>query len=693
MNTDKDLKEIPVFLQESAETVHEDDALSFVDGLPRLLIGVSLFWLLCLIGYIQFFFGWMSFSALLPGEFVLFLSGAIVPLAVILLLVCLIYNQLRKNKSARMMEASLNRLLFNQDKNPLAEAVSRPLQNQVTELTAAARHMAQQTDLLKQTLESKAEDFNKIGQAIETLFAANREKLDTSINNLTQTYQKAADEAGKSASLFEQQVENLENKAQKLSDQLNPLINETVATADHLKNIISDNQSQISKANTDLTAFADSSRNSLQDMLRLLNEHNSKLEKNFLQTADNCEEIYKRLDSGISHIENSLQTHKTLAAEQSALLDKNATWLDGKLGEYGRLISLEVEAMVKRSSTLDMNVKKQVAVLNEAREKIDQVLNEADSRLTQKSDKAARQISKIVAGLDSELDKISHFMQKTENKNQEVQSTAEKITSQIGKISQDLGQKVDDLKLRSVEAIDKFNEVSGIVQKNAALLTETSNVIVAKGHEGADLLAQQKKHMADAAADFELLKKQISLLDEKLSAVSSNTETVFENYKNQITAFENQINRQLHELDESKIRSEKHLAEVKTQYETFSMRNFMNESAALIESLENMAVDLNHFFNDAGEDDLWKKFYNGDHAVFARNVVKNLDRKQIVRIRNEYESNADFRTLADRYIHEFEILLNAAGQSEKPEVILSMLSGADVGKIYYITARALGRLD
>ena len=56
----------------------------------------------------------------------------------------------------------------------------------------------------------------------------------------------------------------------------------------------------------------------------MLQVQTSKFEKAMLQTADSCENIYSKIDGGISHIENSLKTHKELASEQAALIDKNA---------------------------------------------------------------------------------------------------------------------------------------------------------------------------------------------------------------------------------------------------------------------------------------------------------------------------------------------------------------------------------
>ena len=74
-------------------------------------------------------------------------------------------------------------------------------------------------------------------------------------------------------------------------------------------------------------------------------------------------------------------------------------------------------------------------------------------------------------------------------------------------------------------------------------------------------------------------------------------------------------------------------------------------------------------------------------------MVKKLGRKEILKIKDFYQKNADFRKLADTYLSEFEVLLHAAQNSEKPETLLAIISGAEVGKIYYIMARALDKLS
>ena len=690
MKPTQEEKKIPDFLQDlpTQEVAFGTTNAPTFSPLKKAFIIISAVWFSFILLYIQLILGWDNLSVMLPDEFLKFLALSVIPLMLILFLTALVYKAYVFASQTSMMQEKLKKILFSDNDNAFSEMINQALKDQISQLTATAKHISAQNDILKQELTTKTQDFESISTALEKCFSQNLTSLDNNIKNLLAEYQTAAQTAQK----FSTHADELKNSAISLSSELNPLINETVSTADHLKNIIAEGKDFISKHSEDMESFTNSNQAYLQKMISSFDEKTDKLEKTFLQTADNCEQIYKRLDGGISHIENSLQTHKQLAQEQSALIDKNSTYLDNKLGEYGKLISMEVEAMVERSSTLDTNVANQIDALKSAGQQIAHILDNANTSLEQKSIIAMQNVEKTVTKLESEISKLNDFICKTESKNDEIKTAAEKITEKIGDLSMDLGLKVDDLKIRAVDAIDKFNEVNAVVQTNTLQLSESANIIVNKGKEGAKTLEQQHASIVMALEKFEEIKNKISQIEQNIVSTSNNAGNSFEEYQKQITSLSSAINEQINDLDKHKIRSERHLAELKQQYDAFSIGNFMNESSELVTKLENLSVDINKFFNADEEDDLWKKFYNGDHAVFARNIVKKLNRKQIVKIRDEYERNADFRVLADKYITDFETLITAAQNSERSEVVLAMITGADIGKIYYVVARATDRL-
>ena len=686
-------RKIPEFLENNAELSEKVSYEELPLPLKKTLILFLVFWAGSVLTYLQFFYGWDSLSVLSPSDFVLFLAAFFIfPLLISLLIVFVkkLYSNLKQNE---MVEQSLSRFLKTKDENLLSKIINKALQNQIEELNSTLQFLSAQTDVLKTEISTKAQDFKDISETLDKVAKQNLARMDENKNEYINLCRELSTKAQETAGSLKTNTDALKETADSIYQQLNPLIDETIATADHLKTMVAETQGNMAQTKTDLEEFALMGKNSMSGLAEMLTQETSKFEKAMLETADSCQEIYKNIDSGISHIENSLKTHKELAHEQSALLDKNAQFLDGKLGEYGKLISMEVTAMVDRADHLDMNVKGQIAKLQEASAQINLILDGANNSLSLKSERAVQNIESVLAGLSKEVEKISGFIEHTENKNLEIQKNAEQMSNRIGSLSADLGLKVEDLKLRSVEAIDKFNEVGGVLEKNTAQLSENTNVLVSKGKQGADYVTTQQMQLSKIAEDFAKMKSQIKDFEYALIKAQEKSAIVFDDFKKQTADYEQILNTRFKELEEQKIKSERHLTEIKAQYQELGLTGFMDKIAVMVENLENLSIDLNAFFDKDTEDDLWKKFYNGDHGAFAHNVIKKLGRKEILKIRELYEKDADFKKLANAYLDEFSVLLSAAQKSDKSQTMIAVISGSEIGKIYYVLARALDKIS
>lgn len=58
---------------------------------------------------------------------------------------------------------------------------------------------------------------------------------------------------------------------------------------------------------------------------------------------------------------------------------------------------------------------------------------------------------------------------------------------------------------------------------------------------------------------------------------------------------------------------------------------------------------------------------------------------------DDWRADEDFRTLATRYLREFERLLAQAGDADPDELLSASLLTADVGKAYLLLSRAVER--
>ena len=118
-----------------------------------------------------------------------------------------------------------------------------------------------------------------------------------------------------------------------------------------------------------------------------------------------------------------------------------------------------------------------------------------------------------------------------------------------------------------------------------------------------------------------------------------------------------------------------------TKWKTLSWNEtdtFLRDAASIIEKMETVAVDINRIFNPTAEEEIWKKYYNGDTSAFVRYLAKAMTKNQVIAIRNEFEENLEFRNLVTRYLSDFEALISKARRNERSGILLSVISGADV---------------
>ena len=146
-------------------------------------------------------------------------------------------------------------------------------------------------------------------------------------------------------------------------------------------------------------------------------------------------------------------------------------------------------------------------------------------------------------------------------------------------------------------------------------------------------------------------------------------------------------------MTDTSSQAEHKIKEMEQLYEGMRVDTFLKNASYILEKLEASAVDINRIFNPNVEEELWKKYYNGDTAAFVRHLTRTMSRSQIIAVKNEFEHNAEFRDVVMRYLTDFESLVNKAKDSEKSGLLLSVISGADVGKLYYILAKSLDRIN
>jgi hypothetical protein len=112
-----------------------------------------------------------------------------------------------------------------------------------------------------------------------------------------------------------------------------------------------------------------------------------------------------------------------------------------------------------------------------------------------------------------------------------------------------------------------------------------------------------------------------------------------------------------------------------------------------IESLDSLSVDIARMIDHDAATELWDKYKRGERNVFTRRLYTLQGQKAFDEMRKKYRSDREFKQTVDRYISEFERLLEEVSRDDRGQVVARTYLTSETGKVYTMLAHAAGRFE
>lgn len=683
-------------------TLPEQPESWFANGLHRFMIVFSVMWFGIVAVYITKFFGWDNLFSMVPNEFSGFMAGITLPLAIVWVVMAYIDRGSSFRNETQMLRDSLNQIIFpDSNGNAATKMIADAIKAQVSDLKETTRDVCAQADVIKRDLSDRITEMKSLAGELDTYSSQTMQELNSEIKKLVDNFTFVAEKAASTTADFRVNTLQIREDSEQLSNIMKPMVNEMVTAAENIKEVVNVNNENIAKAQAQLNNYSESSQLAIGRIIESWAEKGENLEKTFLRTAENCEELFHRLDSGISHIETSINEQKTVVEKQSAILDKNSGYLDKKLGEYGKLISLEVEAMIERSNTLEQNIQSQMKSIRDVSSQTEEIFGQLGTDISDKRQlletEGSRMVNNIhltVGNLGEEVTRLQNFYKNTQDKNSEMGKLFTSVSQTLKEMEDSLSASVDNFNEKAGNIINQLNETNGLVSGNIGKLSETAEIITGQSKTNAGLLIEQDEYVNKSLASLKQISSQISSLNKDMTATAGSLGKTLSSYENKMAAFNKVVGEHLTSLNDNYDKTQKQYDEFNQKFKVASIDTFMKNSADIISELETISIDINSIFNKTGDDEaLWKKYYEGDHSVFVRYLSKNMTKKEVIAVREDYEKKPDFRVVVDKYLDDFNSLIEAARSNNRASTLLALISGSDIGKVYYILSRALGKVN
>ena len=304
-NSEKKLKKAEKF--ESDNTYDTATESWFTNGLHRFIIVFSLIWFGVVAIYITKFFGWDNLFSMVPNEFSGFMAGITLPLAIIWVVMAYIDRGNNFRNETQMLRDSLNRVIFpDSNGNAATKMIADAIKTQVEELKDATRDACAQSDVIKRELTDRVAEMKELISALDAYSSHAMLELNNEIKKLIDNFAFVTEKATSATADFRVNTMKMREDSEKLVNIVTPMVNEMVMSAERVIEVVNVNNENIEKAQSQLNNYSESSQLAIGRIIESWADKGEALEKTFLRTAENCEEMFRRLDSGISHIESSI---------------------------------------------------------------------------------------------------------------------------------------------------------------------------------------------------------------------------------------------------------------------------------------------------------------------------------------------------------------------------------------------------
>ncbi len=116
------------------------------------------------------------------------------------------------------------------------------------------------------------------------------------------------------------------------------------------------------------------------------------------------------------------------------------------------------------------------------------------------------------------------------------------------------------------------------------------------------------------------------------------------------------------------------------------------QQAASDNPLASLSLDIGRLMDRNLAAEMWDRYQRGENKPFTKRLYTPAGQKAFDEVARKYRSDRNFKQTVDRYITEFERLLDEAARDERGPAVLRSHLTSETGLVYTLLAHAAGRL-
>ena len=428
------------------------------------------------------------------------------------------------------------------------------------------------------------------------------------------------------------------------------------------------------------------------------------------------------LAANVAHASSSLENLSARVAEQD-----RASHL--MIAEIDRGLAAIDQRFTELASNGDQRANKFIELLSRARSELDTLASQAISQ-----ELAIGSIVERTATLSESIDRLTNEIRENlgtaigeaQGGADRLSEAATSVRPEIERIREatvEAGQRLSETEETIGEQQNRFTALLATVDEGVgnaqSKLTELSSMLSEVEREAASLSAETAPalvtalvHVKDAAAhaaerareaiEAVIPSSVVKLSDETRPALERvireeieerlrEVETVAARAVELARAASDRLTQQVLSLGQSASALEQHIEATRDEQREKDSEAFARRVSLLIDSMHSASIDVGKILSDEIDDKAWGAYLKGNRGVFTRRAVRLMDASETRSIKSHYESEPEFQSSVNRYVHDFEAMLRRVLAERDGGMIAVTLMSSDMGKLYAALAQVVDK--
>lgn len=487
---------------------------------------------------------------------------------------------------------------------------------------------------------------NTLLTQIDTTSAATTEQISTiqsQIDGWVATSETLGQNLKDAYNTNDEQMKNLAQQSDTMQQQLQTLaqsvadgFNNVKTTAADYETVMANNDKLLNDHLTKMDTFSKQSKKQLTSQMNSLTNTSNAVGGQVRLAEASIEKQTNKLTAAVETLMDSAARTETSVRGISNELATLTNRFNGEIKEFATAVVSELKTVSGVANTTLENTKTSANAFSESVKAmatgVRETLIEMNTAHTQLSGQSANLI-KMSAETTAQLQPLSELI--------------ERYYSALPDLSQgsvEAGEKLQQI-------VASLNEKIGLMKSTVA---ESTDAISTSAIKLEDLAGQSRQQMIDLMSDYAKAVNTMQTLNKQMMVARATAP-----------------------MDAMGVAPT-------PSYGRVSATDFLKQAERAFENMHDLSLDLTRATGADIPDVVWKKYHDGDKAIFSKWLAKMIGAADKKQVREMLKNDTVFRRQATQFIRAFDKIMSGTKNADNPDNVAATLLKTDLGQIYAV---------